>query len=457
MTDTQHSTVGIVGAGITGLALTHYLAERDIDSVSFEATAEPGGVISTRTVDGHVLEAGPQRMRKTPGVAELADVAGVADSIVEAREERLFVYADGALGRAPLSIEEFLRTDLLSWPAKARLLAEPLTRPGMDQETAAELFVRKFGREAYEKFIGPLYGGIYGSDPAEMPAAYALDGLMKREQDAGSFLQAFRQRVGKGHESPPISFEGGNQQLPNALYECYSERVELETPVRQIAPIEAGDSPAETGGPWRLETGAGDYEVEQVVVTTPADVTAKLLSGLATGTDGLADLRYNPLALVFLHADHDRAGKGYQVAFGEELHTLGVSWNASMFGRDGVHTVFLGGMHEPDLVGESDERLGTIAREEFEQVMETDASVVDVARLEQGFPAWDSTWWNLEALDVPSGITLATNYTARMGIPSRVREARQVAERLSEGVDRNDDETQETTAGTPQATPSDDD
>jgi len=456
MTDTESTTeteteyaVGIVGAGITGLALTHYLAESGVDSIAFEAASEPGGVISTRQVDGHVLEVGPQRMRKTPGVAALADAAGVADAFVEAREEQLYVYADGSLGRAPLSVEAFLRTDLLSWPGKLRMVAEPLTRQGSEEEMAADLFVRKFGREAYEKFVGPLYGGIYGSDPGEMPAAFALEGLLEREREAGSLLQAFRQRVGSGHEVPPVSFAGGNQQLPDALAETYRDRVELDTPVRKIEPT--GDTGAD--GPYVLDTPAGEYAVDHVVVTTPASVTADLLDGLADGVDGLGELRYNPLALVFLDADHDWAGKGYQVGYGEDLHTLGVSWNAQMFGRDGVQTVFLGGMHEPELVQESDGDLGRIAREEFEEAVGAAASVIDVARLDPGFPAWDRTWWNLEDLALPDGITLATNYTARMGIPSRVREARQVAERLSEDVDSGEQQ-HETTAA--QVTDSDD-
>ncbi|MFW6435928.1 MAG: protoporphyrinogen oxidase, partial [Halovenus sp.] len=351
--------VGIVGAGITGLALTHYLAEAGIDSVAFEASDEAGGVINTRHTDGRVLEAGPQRMRKTPGIEELATAAGVEDQFVEAGEEQLFVYADGELGRAPLSIEEFFETDLLSWRGKLRLLAEPLTRPGMDQETARDLFVRKFGQEAYEKFIGPLYGGIYGSDPAEMPAAYALDSLMEREQQAGSFLQAFRKRVGNGQQSPPVSLRNGMQQLPNALAEVYGDRIELETPVTDVA---------EEDGGYELTTPDGTEFVDHLVVTTPADVTAELLGDIVAGAEELDELRYNPLALVYLDADPAHEGFGYQVGYGEDLHTLGVSWNASMFDRDGVHTVFLGGMHEPELVERSDDYLGEIAREEFERV-----------------------------------------------------------------------------------------
>ncbi|MXR51117.1 protoporphyrinogen oxidase [Halovenus sp. WSH3] len=427
--------VGIIGGGITGLALTHYLAEEGIDSTTFEASEEPGGVIQTRHVDGRVLEAGPQRMRKTPGVAELAEAAGVGDAFVEAGDEKLYVYADGKLGRAPLSVEEFFRTDLLSWTGKARLLAEVFTRPGMEQETARDLFVRKFGREAYEKFIGPLYGGIYGSDPAEMPAAYALDSLMEREEKAGSFLQAFRKRVGQGQKAPPASMERGMQQLPNAVAETYRDRIELSTPVTDIEPVDGPETA------FRVETDSGTEEFDHVVCTTPASVTADLLDGITTGIDDLDSLRYNPLALVYLEADLDREGFGYQVGYGEDLHTLGASWNASMFDRDGVYTVFLGGMHEPELVEQSDERLIEIAREEFETVTGADSSAIDVARLDPGFPAWDQSWWALEDVETPEGVDLATNYTARMGIPSRVREARELADSLTGRVDQRGSES----------------
>lgn len=417
--------VGIIGGGITGLALTHYLAEAGVGSVAFEAGDEAGGVIQTRHVDGRVLEAGPQRMRKTPGVVELAEAAGVEDAFVEADIEKLYVYADGELGRAPLSIEEFLHTDLLSWPGKLRLLAEVFTRPGIEQETARDLFVRKFGQEAYENFVGPLYGGIYGSDPAEMPAAYALESLMEREQKAGSFLQAFRKRVGQGSKAPPTSMERGMQQLPNAVAATYSDRIEFETPATNVT---------EVGDCFRIETPDGTEMVDHVVCTTPASVTADVLGDLADGAEELDSLRYNPLALVYLDADLDREGFGYQVGYGEDLHTLGASWNASMFDRDGVHTIFLGGMHDPELVGESDEVLAEIAIEEFATVTGAEASVIDIARLDPGFPAWDQSWWALEDVETPEGIDLATNYTARMGIPSRVREARELAESITENI-----------------------
>jgi len=432
--------VGIVGGGITGLALTHYLAERDIDSVAFEATTEAGGVIRSEQVDGHVLETGPQRMRRSPAIAELARTAGVEGDIVEATEGDLYVYANGRLGEAPLSGRALLRTDLLSWRGKLRLLGEPLTRPGRPEETVADVFVRKFGRETYERFVGPLYGGLYGSDPAEMPAAFALEGLLEREEEAGSLLRAFKQRVGSGSQAPPITFEGGNQTLPRGLADVYADRIRLGTPVQRIERVD-GSGDGESASGYVLETTDGREAVDAVVVTTPAGVAAALLAPVAPAAECLLDLRYNPLALVFLQSDHDHKGKGYQVGYGEDLHTLGVSWNGSMFGRDGLNTAFLGGMHDPEVLDCSDERLGEIARSELETVVNTPATVVDVARLDPGFPAWDQSWWALEDLELPDGLHLATNYTARMGVPSRVREAAEIAADLAGetgGEDRPD-------------------
>jgi len=436
--------VAVVGAGITGLALTHHLAERDVDCVTFEADDQPGGVIRSRRIDGRIVELGPQRMRRTPGVSELVGAVDLGDDVITAPEAPLYVYADGRLREAPLDAAAFVRTDLLSWRGKLRLLAEPLTRQGYPQETAAELFTRKFGSEAYERLIGPLYGGIYGSDPAEMPAAYALSGLLEREADVGSFLRAFQSRIGGSREGPPISFEDGNQQLPRALYGAHADRIELETPVTGVRPIDVsggsdsnriphanGGATATTDGGYLVETPGASHEVDHVVLTAPADVAAELLAGVAEGADRLAELTYNPLAIVHLTADADREGFGYQVAFGEDLHTLGVSWNASMFDRDSVYTVFLGGMGDPELIERDEGEIGRIAREEFERVMGCPAEVLQVSTRRRWFPAWDRSWDALSGFETPPNIHVATNYTGRLGVPSRVREARELAERLA--------------------------
>jgi oxygen-dependent protoporphyrinogen oxidase len=366
------------------------------------------------------------------------------------------VYADGDLHPAPYSMDEFADTDLLSAEGKREVLNEPFTDPADPDETAAELFTRKFGAEAYRNLLGPLFGGIYGSDPAEMPVGHALSGLLKLEQRDGSLLKTAITRTAGGRDAPPaISFDSGLQRLPEALADAHADSIRFETPVTNVARAETGLSEAD--GSFSLETLAGTTEVERVVLTTPADLTADLVADLAPDSAAaLRELTYNPLALVYLQADLEADGDGdgdphalgYQVGLGEALRTLGTSWNASMFDRgiraseasagssraersEGVYTVFLGGMHDPEILEESDGKLGGVAAAEFEQVTGAGAEPVDVHRLRRGFPAYDSSWDAIDRVDLPEGVRLATNYTARMGVPSRIREAEQLAESLA--------------------------
>ncbi|MFC7172738.1 protoporphyrinogen/coproporphyrinogen oxidase [Haloplanus litoreus] len=305
------------------------------------------------------------------------------------------------------------------------MLAEPLTGGARDDETAADYFTRKFGSEAYHNMIEPLFGGIYGSDPDEMPGEYALR-TMRRMERSGSLVRAAVHRRLDGKErQPPISFAEGMAQLPRALYEHNADRVELETAVEHVAADGTG---------YRLDTEDGSYAVDRVVLTARADVTAGLLDSVdPESASALRRLYYNPLAYVHLVSEADPDGFGYQVRHDESLRTLGVTWNASLFDRDGVYTCFLGGMKHPGMIDRSDEELGRIASEEFETVMGVSAEAVNVTRHPRGMPAYDGSWAAMEAVDPPDGVTLATNYTGRMGVPARVREARRLAEAFATG------------------------
>jgi oxygen-dependent protoporphyrinogen oxidase len=421
-------TVGIVGGGITGLALTHYLRERGVECLTFEASDQPGGVIRTGEVDGRVLEWGPQRLRVSETVAELIADVGIEDELLTVPEDLpLYVYADGRLRRVPFSFGEFLRTDLLSWRGKLRLLGEPLTDAGDPEETVAELVTRKFGRETYENLVGPLFGGIYGSDPAEMPAKYSLETILEVEQRSGSLLTSAVKKMSDGSDRPPAaSFEDGMQRLPEAVYEANAEHVNLGTPV---VGIEAD------GDGYRLGTDDEGVRVDEVVVTTQADTAARLLDGIAGGVDALSELNYNPLAMVHLESDCDREAMGFQIRDDEPFDLLGVSFNDAMFDRDGVYTCFLGGMNNPDHLEEADERLGTIAAEEFESILGASAEVLSVERLPDGFPAHDDSWAALDRVDLPEDVHLMTNYTARMGVPSRIRQAKSMAAEFDAAAD----------------------
>lgn len=417
--------VGVIGGGLTGLAAVQELRERGIHAIGFEATAEPGGVICSREIEGTLVEYGPQRLRAGGIVEEYLDFLDLDDTLLTADEELpIFVYADGALREVPFDVRTMLRTDLLSWRAKARLLLEPLTAPASESETVAEYFTRKLGPEAYARGIEPLLGGLYGSDPAQMPVMYALRPIIEQEQGRGILSRlAIRRLRNRGSQPPPAVPASGMQALPERLYQANEDHIHLETPVTKIEPIDPG---------YRLTTDRSTLEVDGVVVATEAPAAASLLEPLdADLSERLDALRYNPLALVYVRADLDRDGLGYQVSRRGPLHTLGVAWNGVAFGRDDLLTVFLGGMHEPELVNHTDERLTAIALEELNTVLGVEASGVTVHRLKPGMPAYDVSWHHIGDVSTPAGLHLVGNYTDRVGIPGRLRQARRIANNIA--------------------------
>ena len=108
-------SVGVVGGGITGLAIHHYLREAGVESVVFEASDEPGGVIRSRRVEGRVLDFGPQRTRLTPAIAELVSSLDLDAELREAADVSLYVYHHGKLRTVPQTPREAVTTHLLSW------------------------------------------------------------------------------------------------------------------------------------------------------------------------------------------------------------------------------------------------------------------------------------------------------------------------------------------------------
>ena len=375
-------------------------------------------------IEGLPLDMGPQRTRLTPDVRALIADVGLTDEVLTASEElSLLVFRNGRLSQAPLSIRQAFTTDLLTWTEKARVLLEPLTAGLREGETAGGFFRRKLGGAAYEALIAPLYGGLYASDPDRMPARHALAATLRELGVGRSILwRALTARRGVS-SAPPCSFRRGMGALPMALAD------ELGTSLRTGCAV-TSLRPRPEGGLVVALADEGDVVADEVVLCCPARAAAGLLKSTAPDTAArLEQLRYNPLAVVHLKGDEDLVGAGYQVALGEGLQTRGVTWNAGLFGRPGLYTAFLGGMRNPAVVEEDDDRLGQIAADEFAHVTGCKVRVLHVGRTR--IPAWDESWDALDGLCLPEGVHICANYFARPGIQGRLTDAKRLAARLA--------------------------
>lgn len=418
----RRPTIGVIGAGMSGLAATHSLKAAGADVTTFEASAQAGGVIRSTTVDGRVIEFGPQRLRLTDPVESLVDAYGLRDALRFGHDDQpLFAYFDGELRPMPLSMGTALRTDLLTWRGKARILAEPLTGPARPEETVSEFLGRKFGREAADRFMAPLYSGLYGTDAGDMYVEYSLGRALDHVGIDGSILLHVAKRLLDGLDTPPIvTFEDGLQTLPDAIYAAHADDIHLDTPVTALE---------RDGDGFTVLTDDGSYAVDAVVVSTPAPTAASLLEridgSLATTLDRFT---YNPIGVVHLESTFDREGHGFHV-IDDGFITNGSTWNHSMLDREGIYTSYVGS-GDTDVLAQSAETIGERAAREFETVTGSSATPLSVEVLRPGMPAYDRSWSALDDLTVPEGIAICSSYTSRAGIVGRIVDGERTADRL---------------------------
>jgi oxygen-dependent protoporphyrinogen oxidase len=419
--------VAVIGGGVSGLATVEYLRRRGVDAVCFEAEDRPGGVMRTMRQDGRVLELGPQRLRLTPPVGSLVEELCLSDDVREGEDAPLYVYHDDALRVAPLSVREAFTTDLLSWRSKARILAEPLTGPPREGETVGDLLTRKFGREATRRFLGPLYGGLYGTPVDEMPAEHSVARALDEAGVRRSVLVWVIKKLIRGRDTPPvITFDDGLGRLTEALYDENAEAVRLGESVEGIE---------RDGDGYRVLADDGAERVTDVVVTTPAPVAADILEDVAPSARALRRLSYNPIGVVHLLSEYEGDGVGVLVPDYEDVRVSGFTWNSSFLGRDGVFTSYIDPWSLPGMSDADDEELAEVAVEEFERVTGATAEPLHVHRWVPGMPAYDASWDALDEVSLPDGVYLCTNYVERAGVTGRLAHASSIADDISDGGD----------------------
>jgi protoporphyrinogen/coproporphyrinogen III oxidase len=388
--------IGIVGAGISGLATAFWLqrARPDWALTVFEAAAAPGGALHTAVVDGFRFEAGCNGfLTNKPDSLELVRESGAANLLLvsSSAARRRFVYS-GALHPLPESPRAFLSTRLLSTAGKLRVLGEPLVRPRRDgaDETLQEFGYRRLGREFTDVFLSAMTAGIYGSTPERLSVGAAFPLIAALEREHGGLFRGMlaKRKRQAGPGGVLTSFGGGVSTFIEHLARSVRADWRLGTAVETVERAGAG---------FRIRAQGVAVEVDRVVIATPAYVAARQLAGLDAELAGqLARIEYTPIAVVgfgYRALAHPLDGFGLLTTAAAGLPILGILWDSSVFpdrappGGKILRTM-LGGQRNPELVGLDDSALVARAREGIRRAMGVHATpdVVYLRRWERGIP-----------------------------------------------------------------------
>jgi len=236
----------IIGGGISGLALLHYLKQKyyirnDVDIKLLEKNNHVGGTIRSIREDEFLFETGPNGFLdlKSRTLAFVKE-NGLETELIEANKEAAIRYISvkGKLYPVPLTPKDFFTHKLLSPFDKLRVLSEYIQPKGNNEEESVFQFAqRRLGRRFAQLFIDPMVAGIYGGDSTKISLKAAFPRMYALEEEYRSLFKAMLKLKKKENGNPKgtlRTFQKGMGQLIDCLNTHYKDAIYLNQPVKNI-------------------------------------------------------------------------------------------------------------------------------------------------------------------------------------------------------------------------------
>jgi oxygen-dependent protoporphyrinogen oxidase len=466
--------VAVVGGGFSGLAAANRLIElcrhsgRPLDLTLFEAGPHLGGLVGTRQIAGYRVETGADSfITNKPWGLDLCRRLGLEARLIptEAAFRRSLVVRRGhpvpvpegfqLLG--PTALGAVWRTSLLNWWGKLRLALEYFIprAHGSGDESLGHFVRRRFGRQALERIVQPLVGGIYTADPEKLSLMATMPRFLEMEREYGSVIRGLKRQARNVNvkESAAsgaryglfVTLKNGISELIDALARSVGEggRVVQHAEVTQVIP--EGNAQG-----FALEFADGGKDnFDAVILALPAYRAAALIEPFTPGAARLLrEIEYASTAIVvsghkLADVKHPLDAFGLVVPAIERRRILAVSFTSRKFaGRAPPGCVqlrtFVGGAMQPELAELTEEELLRVVRQELQELLgvswKPDFAIV--ARWMRSMPQYHVGHLERVAkieseLQPFARLALAGNAYRGVGVPDAIHSGEQAAEQLA--------------------------
>jgi oxygen-dependent protoporphyrinogen oxidase len=460
--------VAIVGGGISGLAAANRIREIDptVELTLYEAGNGWGGVLQTERREGWLIERSADMFTtREPWALDLCRRVGLADELIEtdARYRRAFVVCrgklvpvpDGFTLMSPAKVWPIVATSLLSLPGKLRLACEFFTPRKVDEadESLKSFVVRRFGREAFDRLIQPLIGGIYTADPARLSMQATLPQFVELERRWGSLIRGMRRSKGTGSKGQGTGARYGQFLAPREGMQRLVDAIVARLPPESLR-LNASVERIEAGDGWKVFVRGknGAEQFDELIIAAPGAVSSRLLANVDTELASLIGrIPYAGCAVAILGVRRDQIahpldGFGFVVPAIENRRIIAGSMASVKFpGRapEGkvLLRVFVGGALQPELGELPDEKIRGIVGEELRDLigLRGEPEFCEVARWPGMMPQYHVGHLDLvrqieERAAKIGHFALAGNAYRGVGLPFCVRSGEAAAERVMQNA-----------------------
>ncbi len=461
--------IAIIGGGISGLAAANRVRELDptAEVTLFEASGRVGGVLQTERRDGWLIERSADMFTtREPWALDLCRRIGIVDELIEtdARYRRAFVVRrdklvpvpEGFTLMSPAKVWPILKTPLLSPLGKLRLAGEYFTPRKMDEadESLKSFVTRRFGREAFDRLIQPLIGGIYTADPAKLSMQATLPQFVELEQRFGSVIRGVRSQ-GAGVRGQQASGARYGQFLaPRDGMQRMVDAIVARLP-RESLRLNAVIERIEVSEGWKVFVRGNERPetFDELVLAAPGAVSSRLLASVdAELAAVIGRIPYAGCSVVVMGVRrdiiaHPLDGFGFVVPAIEKRKIIAGSMASVKFpGRapEGkvLLRVFVGGALQPELAALPEEDIRQIVLEELLELigLHGDPDFCEVVRWLGMMPQYHVGHLDVvklieqRAAAIPH-FALAGNAYRGVGIPFCIKSGEDAAEKIMQNAE----------------------
>ncbi|TWT62755.1 protoporphyrinogen oxidase [Rubinisphaera italica] len=465
----------VIGGGLSGLAACQHLLtvskskSTPVEIDLYEASDRLGGVFGTIEQDGYLLETGADMfITNKPAALKLAKQLGLEDRLIEteASYRKSMILCEGRpvptpAGfdlMAPRQLHPFLKSPILSPAGKRRVLKEYWIEPDpKEDESLQDFAVRRFGREAFERMIQPMIGGIYTADPVKLSLRATLPRFLEMEEQYGSVLRGLKLHSEQENSADAIvnnqasgarygmflSFDRGMSVLQDALFASIANGITLykNSSVENITLRENRSYDVS------IQNGQTTRTYDGVILAAPGYVAGKLVEGLNLELSSeLNAIPYASAAIVVTgyplsQIQHPMECFGLVIPAVENRKVLAVSCTSRKFpnrapkGSIQLRT-FIGGALQQHLLEQSDDELLAMTQQELREIfgVEGTPETSRVVRWNRAMPQYhighlDRVSRIRRQLEKHPGLAVAGNALNGVGIPDVIQTAQASVEK----------------------------
>jgi len=404
--------IAIIGGGISGLSVLHYLKQRFGDTVEitlYERESAVGGTIRSLKKDSCLFECGPNGfLDNQPVSLQLIDELGFTDQLISAQPtaRSRYIQMDGKLNLIPASPLSFIFSSILPNKDKRSLIAGIFKKNISTDCSIYDYVSRRFSPTIADSLVDPFISGIYAGDIKRLHMASAFPKLKSK---------GFKR-------SRMCSFKGGMGQIIEAFENRYEKYIQTDSKIS-------------------LDQANADASI----VAVPAYAASKLLENLNPVLAKLLDqMPYAPIAVAGLLFKYDSFmkkpdGFGYLIPSQYKKDVLGVLIESNVYsGRAGADQimirVMLGGAHHPAIVNDTEKKILAKALKEIEAVYGLRAQPVKtfvkqwpkaIPQYEINYPQWRQSV--AEQCAKTPGLYLCANYLGGISFNDCINNAKILA------------------------------